>query len=315
MGLTVLLVLTAGWAYRATFSQLAQRWSVDPEYSHGYLVPLFALGLLWFRRGRIAGMSLAPSWWALAALAAGAGLYVAGTCFYFTWVEQTSLLVVLAAVFLAVGGWPALRWAWPAIAFLLFMIPLPGRTESLLANPLQRVSTLASTNALQTLGFFAQSEGNVILLSETELGVVEACSGLRMLLVFFAASTAVAIMAQRSLLQRLLIVASAVPIAVLCNVLRITATGVLYETVGSKAAELVFHDVAGWLMIPMALGFLALELWFLAQVLVAKAPRAVTSEPPVGQLAGAPLRQARAAGLAWRTPVGSVSARGSGDAS
>jgi exosortase len=280
IGIVVTLVLaaTAAWAYRSTLGNLLHRWSVDPEYSHGYLVPLFSLGILWFRRSQIAEARLQSSWGALALLGAGAALYLAGNCFYFTWLEQISLLPVLAAICMAVGGWPALRWAWPAIVFLLFMIPLPGRAESLLANPLQRISTLASTNALQTLGFFAQAEGNVILLSEAELGVVEACSGLRMLVVFFAVSTAVAIVQRRSLLQRFLIVLSAIPIALSANVLRITLTGVLHETVSSKAANFVFHDVAGWLMIPLALAFLALELWFLGHLFIVQT-RPVPEEP------------------------------------
>ena len=227
----------------------------------------------------------------------GVALYLVGDCFYFTWLEQISLLPMLAAICVAVGGWPALRWAWPAIVFLLFMIPLPARVDSLLANPLQRVSTLASTNALQTLGFFAQAEGNVILLSETELGVVEACSGLRMLIVFFAASTAVAIVQPRSLLQRILIVLSAIPIALFANVLRITLTGVLHETVGSKAANVVFHDLAGWFMIPIALALLALELWFLGRLFITQ-----TRHPPGGHRSTANFGRPQPSVLAAHSP-------------
>lgn len=140
------------------------------------------------------------------------------------------------------------------------MVPLPGRFEKILAGPLQQISTLASTNALQTFGFFAQSEGNVIILSDYELGIVEACSGLRMLMVFLTICTAVALLVRRPLTQRLLIVASSVPIAVLCNVIRITTTGMMHETVGHELANQVYHGVAGWLMAPMALAFLGLEL-------------------------------------------------------
>ena len=139
-------------------------------------------------------------------------------------------------------------------------MPLPGRLEKLLAEPLQVISTLVSTNALQTFGFFAHSEGNVIVLNDYELGIVEACSGLRMMMVFLTVSTAVALLVQRSLVQRLLIVASSLPIAVLCNVIRITTTGILHETAGHQIANVVYHDVAGWLMAPMALAFLGVEL-------------------------------------------------------
>jgi exosortase len=137
---------------------------------------------------------------------------------------------------------------------------------------LQRVSTLASTNALQTFGLFAQAEGNIIVLHDCEMGVVEACSGLRMLVVFLATSTAVAILCRRSLIQRVLIVLSAVPIAVLCNVIRITTTGIMHETLGHEIADRVYHDVGGWLMVPMALAFLGLEMVILRRLFVPVGP-------------------------------------------
>jgi exosortase len=247
---------------------LSERWWVDPEYSHGYLVPVFALGLLWLRRQTLEGAVLKPSWWALPLLAAGLGLRLGGTYFYYTWLNQLSFLLVLAAICVGVGGRSALLWTWPAICFLVFMIPLPARLETLLAQPLQHTATLASTNALQTFGVFAESEGNVILLRDVEMGVVEACSGLRMLLVFIALSTAVAIVIHRSPRQKIIIALSAIPIALLCNIIRITLTGILHETVGHKLANAVFHDLAGLLMVPLALVFLVLELKLLAHLFV-----------------------------------------------
>ncbi len=264
----LLIGIAVLWAYAGTFAYLVHRWSVAPEYSHGYLVPIFSLVILWFRCPPREELSGKPSWWALLPLTMAAVLYIAGVYCYYTWFVQLSLLPALAAVIVALGGWKALRWTWLAIVFLLFMIPLPARLDQLLAAPLQRCATLASANVLQTLGFFAHPEGNVILMSEAELGVVEACSGLRMLMVFFAASTAVAIIQRRSLVQSGLILLSAVPIALLCNVLRITLTGVLLEKVSNEAADVVFHDVAGWFMIPLALLFLYIELWFLSHLFV-----------------------------------------------
>ncbi len=248
------------WAYWPTLEGLVHRWSGDPQYSHGFLVPAFAAFLLWRRRADFVALPSRPTWWALPVLAVAAAMLLAGGYYYSPWAEQASLLPALAGLVLAVWGWKALRLAWPALAFLLFMVPLPGRLDKALAAPLQNVATMASTNILQTLGFFAQSEGNVIVLSDYELGIVEACSGLRMLVVFLAASTAVALTMRRSMLQRVLVVLSAVPIALLCNVLRITATGVAHETIGHGAANLLYHDLAGWLMAPLALGFLGLEL-------------------------------------------------------
>jgi exosortase len=262
------------WVHWPAVAEMAYRWGHDARYSHGYLVPLFALFLLWSRRDRLRGAQLGPSWWGLACLAGGLALHFAGTYLYFEWLAGVALLPCLAGACLLLGGWPALRWAWPAVAFLVFMVPLPFRLETALAHPLQRVATLVSTYALQTLGFAAFAEGNVIRMGALQLGVVEACSGLSMLLIFFAVSTAVAVFVPRWL-DKAVLVASAVPIALAANITRITVTGVLHKTVGSRLADLVFHDLAGWLMMVLALGLLWLEFRILSWVLVPEAAREV----------------------------------------
>jgi exosortase len=161
-----------------------------------------------------------------------------------------------------------LRWSWPAIAFLAFMVPLPYRLEVALAHPLQRVATKASNYSLQTLGLPAVAEGNVIFMNESQIGVVEACSGLSMLMIFFALSTALTFVVDRPWWQKLLLVLSAIPIALIANITRITVTGVMHETVGHELANLVFHDLAGWLMMPFALILMWIELQIFARLFV-----------------------------------------------
>src|SRR5439155_19345193 len=114
---------------------------------------------------------------------------------------------------LLVGGRDFSRWSWPAIAFLGFMLPLPFFLEVSLAHPLRRLATMISTYALQTLSCPALAEGNVILIGDARLGVAEACSGLGMLMTFFALATALAMMVHAPLVDRLILVASAAPIA------------------------------------------------------------------------------------------------------
>jgi exosortase len=189
---------------------------------------------------------------------------------------------------LLLGGKKALLWAWPAIAFLAFMIPLPFKLQVALANPLQRVATLVSTYGLQTLGFPALSEGNVILINETRIGVVEACSGLSMLVIFFALSTAFCFFVDRPLWQKLVLVLSAIPIALIANITRITVTGIMHETVGHKAADMVFHDLAGWLKMPFALVLLWLELKALGRLIITATeatfnPQDATTRPTVAK--------------------------------
>lgn len=294
------------WAFAPTFAELAHRWSTDTQYSHGYLVPVFAVFLLWRRReslfpkkkeedpgepqtvenlARLEPRPLDPTpsevdsksaaarqpcspWWGLALLALGTWLRFVGDYLYMDWIDAAALLPCLAGLVLLVGGKAALSWTWPSIGFLAFMIPLPFSLETALAHPLQHLATLVSTYALQTIGLPALSEGNTILINETRIGVVEACSGLSMLVIFFALSTAFIIWVKRPWWQSLLLLASAVPIALIANITRITVTGLMHETVGHMAADLVFHDLAGYLMPPFALGLLWLELKGLSRLLV-----------------------------------------------
>jgi exosortase len=254
------------WAYWTTLLELGQTWKSNPQYSHGYLVPGFAVLLLWLRRDRLDVAALKPSFWGIPLLAAGLGMRLWGVYFYYVWLDAISLIPCLFGLCLLLGGRAAWRWAWPAILFLAFMVPLPYRVASALSGPLQRLATVVSTFLMQVLGLPALSEGNVILLNEAEIGVVEACSGLRMLVVFFALATAVALVIQRRFIDKVIVVLSAIPIALISNILRVTATGILHEMVDGETANAFFHDVAGWLMMPLALAMLGLELKVLSRL-------------------------------------------------
>jgi exosortase len=260
------------WAYWPSFVAMEQRWSNDPQYSHGFLVPVFALAVLWMRQDQGKQVTFAPSVWGLPWLAAGFLLRLLGAAVYIDWFDAISLLPTLLGVCVLLGGWPALRWAAPAVGFLIFMLPVPFTLEVALAHPLQRFATVSSTYLLQMLGIPALAEGNIIVIEDVKLGVVEACSGLGMLVTFFALSTAVALIVQRPWPEKLVIFLSAVPIAVAANVIRITLTGVLYRTAGSAVARVVWHDLAGWLMMPLALGMLWMELQYLSSLFVEPEP-------------------------------------------
>lgn len=257
------------WAFWPTLQGLAHKWATDPGYSHGVLVPIFSAYLLWLRRDRWQIGS--PAWgWGLVALAVGLSLRLLGGTFIFFWFDAVALLPCLAAIVLCLGGRSAFRAAWPAIAFLFFMIPLPYKLETMLGAPLQTLASRGSTFLLQVLGQPAVREGNTIMIHDIKLGVVEACSGLRMLVTFFTFSTGVAMLSGKPALDRICIVLSAVPIALITNILRITATGVMYQT-HPQFAQRFFHDWAGWFMMPVCLAMLGAELWILNR-LVLEAP-------------------------------------------
>jgi exosortase len=248
--------------------EMARRWTVEPTYSHGYLVPLFAVYFLWARRERLDPAQLHPNWWGLLIVLLGTAMRLVFGYFSITSPDRFSIIPVLVGVCVALGGWHALAWAWPSIAFLLFMIPLPAGSDQFLTRPLQRMAAIASTYLLQSLGFVAESEGNVILLPDGELEVAEACSGLRMFMTFCALCTAIAALSHRSTIQRVIILASAFPLALICNVLRITLAGIAYAKLGADAAHAFYHSLAGWIMIVAAVGFLSLELLILSHLFI-----------------------------------------------
>ena len=136
----------------------------------------------------------------------------------------------------------------------------------MLGGSLQSLATICSTFTLQTIGIPAVSEGNIIWLTEKPLGVAQACSGLRMMTSFFALASGVALVIERPLWERWLIILSAPLIAIASNVLRISATAIAYEFGNEKMAEMIFHDLAGWLMMPTGLLLLWAELFLMSKV-------------------------------------------------
>ena len=260
------LLLATVWAFWPTLADMAHKWSTDDHYTHGYLVPVFAGVLLWLRRDQFDVAQLGTSWWGIVPIVASAVLRLASAYLNLDWLDGLAFLLCLSGICLVVGGPHVIRWAFPSVGFLVFMVPLPYTVERAMSLPLQRLGTAVSVYVMQTLGLPALSQGNIIEVGEHQVKVAEACSGLRMLVVFFALSAAVALLIDRSIWTRFIVLASAVPIALISNITRITVTGILYELVSSHVANFVFHDLAGWLMMPLGLGLLWCELALLSRL-------------------------------------------------
>lgn len=265
-GLAIPLLAAIIWSYWPALVAMQSKWQNDPQYSQGYLVPLFSLYILYLRKAMVQNVALQADTRGLLLIAVGLGLHIFCGYFNVDWIDGVSFLISIAGVFWLLGGLKALHWSWPAVAFLVFMLPLPHRVETGLGYPLQRIATIGSEFLLQTMGISAVAEGNVIFLSNSRIGVVEACSGLSMLLIFFALAVAIIIMFQPAWPERIVLLLSAIPVAVGTNVLRITATGAVQEIFGEEIAEKVFHDWAGWLMMPVAFALLLLVLWLYQKV-------------------------------------------------
>jgi exosortase len=254
--------------YASSFRWLVDQWNRDPNYSYGFFVIPIAAVIFWTRRGMLDRSKMVPRWWGFLPLLAVVALRYPLYEWNEQFVETATLPVVAAGLALALGGWHLLRVALPSIVFLFFMLPLPGSINMMLAGPLQKMATVGSVALLQMFGLPVMSEGNVIVIGATPLEVARACNGLSMLLSFVTLIAATVILVERPMLERVILMISAIPIALVSNILRITATAICYHRLGAEAGDKIAHDLAGWAMMPIALGLVWLELRVLSWLFV-----------------------------------------------
>jgi exosortase len=255
-----------GWLYAGTLAAMVQDWWQNPDYSHGFLIPPLALYFLWERRMSLVSQPVQPSFWGLLGVLGGMGLLLLGTVSAELFTMRFSLLLTLAALIFLHAGWAALRTVWFPLAYLLFMIPLPALVYNTVAFPLQRVAANVAADTLPLLHIPVYREGNIISLSFATLEVTEACSGIRSLLSLMALAVAFAQLTQRTIIQKLFIALSALPITVIANSARVTVTGVLANFVSIDIAEGFFHTFSGWLVFVVAFVLLSLEGWMCTRI-------------------------------------------------
>ncbi|GIX49561.1 MAG: hypothetical protein KatS3mg131_3772 [Candidatus Tectimicrobiota bacterium] len=259
------VVLAAGlvaafvYLYLPVLVPLAAQWWDDPDYSHGFLVPLLSAYFAWRQRPLLARLRPRPSAWGLGVLLLGVGLALLGNLGAELFLMRVSMVVVVAGLLLYLLGWPYLRQLAFPVGFLLFMIPLPAIVLNALTFPLQLLAAKLSTTALQLVGLPVYREGNVIFLPHITLEVVEACSGIRSLVSLSALAVVFAYLTQAVNWKRGLLALSAIPIAIVANAFRIWGSGVLAFFFGPRVAEDFYHTFAGWLVFVVAFALLVLE--------------------------------------------------------
>jgi exosortase len=262
-------LLVLGLAYAPNFLDLVSIWSRNPNYSHGPLVIPIAVWIFWRRlsnaKQKPTFNSKAASYWGWAFLAVILALRVIAYERNARWSENATIVPAVTCLAWIFGGWSLLYVAWPAIAFLLFMLPLPEAVNNSISLSLQGIATAGSCYLLQLSRIWVVQRGNTIDLTTNsgEMGRLEvaaACSGLSMLMTLAAVVTATIILIPLPTWKRVTILASAVPIALASNILRIVGTGWCYYFMTEPTSRHWAHDISGWLMMPVALAFVALEL-------------------------------------------------------
>ena len=255
-------------AYAPNLIDLVKTWIREPDYSHGFLVLPIALVImyrLWPQKP-----SDQPTPWmpGLLVVVLGLGLRVWFHNRGQNWSETATLLIVIFGLGLSRLGGRTIRSVWPAFAFLVFLLPLPTAVNNLLSQPLQGSATWAACKVLRITGLWVMPEGNVIVVGGERLEVAAACNGLSMLMSLAATVAATAILVPMTLIKRLVLLATIIPIALVSNILRISATAWCYYQFGAAIGSRYAHDAAGWLMMPTAMVFVGLELLVMSWLIV-----------------------------------------------
>ncbi len=257
-------ILTAllAFHYRYVIYGLTYYWQNNGDWSHGFIIPLFGLYYLYSRRDRLP-LSYSDRW-ALARLAGillitlAFVLYVGGTTYRMEYPKRLSLVISIMGVVLMTCGWAITRWSWFAVAFLVLALPLPERLYFQLTMPLRVVAAKVSGTALQAIFPRMIVEVQAVVIHywhegrHGQLDVEQACSGIRLLIAMMALGVATAFISDRPVWQRMVIILACVPIAVFCNFIRVTITGILHVQGHTELATGFWHTLLGLGMLSIA---------------------------------------------------------------
>lgn len=251
-----LIALLVAWLYFPIVTQMVYQWYLDPNYSHGFIVPVFSLVVLWKERTRLAALKTEPSSWGLLILLLAVSTLIVGVLGAELFLSRVSLLILIAGVVVFFFGWRCFRTVLFPWAFLILMIPLPAILLTAITLPLQILASSTAATLLPLAGVPVLREGNIINLPAMQLEVAEACSGIRSLLSLITLCIVYGFMAETRTWVRIVLLLSSIPIAVAANSLRIVVTGILAQYWNPARAHGFFHVFSGWLIFLISLGLL-----------------------------------------------------------
>lgn len=248
IGLAAAAVFLLSSLYFSVLLKLVHDWYVLPDFSHGFLIPIFVGYLVWSRRKALERTLVAPSWAGLWLLLPGLALLVLGVLGSELFLTRISFLLVGGGIVWLLVGWQMLRELRLPFAVSLLAIPIPQVIFNQIALPLQLLASWAASSLLPIFHVPVLRDGNVIRLPSIALEVAEACSGIRSLMSLFTLAVLYSYFAERSTPRRWILIACSVPVAVCANMLRIVGTGLLVQYRGPEVALGFFHEFSGLLM-------------------------------------------------------------------
>lgn len=259
-------------AHAWQFFLLFNRWRSDPNWSHGFMIPLFSLYLLYTRREELLAARPKACGWGLAlVILAIVGELAAFFLFYTIgrdWIVQLSMVLLMLGLVLYLAGPRIALLAWVPVVFLAFSLPLPDQLYTRMALPLQNLAANVAGGALPLMGVEVTSSASKLMVTSVSgntypLMVAEACSGMRSLMAFLALSVAIAYLENRPVWQRVVLVTAAVPVAVFCNFIRVMITCGAFVLDKTQWGTGFLHEFTGMLMLIPAF----VLLWLLGRLL------------------------------------------------
>jgi exosortase D (VPLPA-CTERM-specific) len=244
--------------YRVVLVKLCQDWWTDPDFSHGFIVPLFSAFVIWRDRARLAAIPKKPSWWGLVLVAAALAWLVVGVTGSELFLSRTSGLVLLAGIAVTFWGWQRLRRLAFPLLFLLFAIPIPQIVFNQITFPLQLLASRLAAELLPLFQVPVLREGNVIHLPAMALEVAEACSGIRSLMSLGALAVICGYLLEKSVWKRIVLALASVPITVAANAGRVVGTGLCVQYWDQEKALGFFHEFSGLVIFFISLALILL---------------------------------------------------------
>jgi exosortase len=239
--------------YAPVIQGLVINWYQDPDYSHGFFVPLLSAYLIWLKRAELIKLPGQPSWYGLLIVLAALGLLFLGSLGAELFLTRIGLVSTLAGLVIYFRGWPTLRSISFPMGLLLLMIPLPALVYNEIVFPLQFVASSFATKVLETVNLFpVLKEGNILVLPQSRIEVVEACSGIRSLMSLITLAVCYGYFAERNRYIRIVLVLLVIPLAIISNGLRVVGTAMLTYYWGPEAAEGFLHSFSGWVIFIVA---------------------------------------------------------------
>jgi exosortase len=254
--------------YAPQIGVLLQRWR-EPNWSHGYLIPLFSLYLLYCRWDQICRTPMKTSPAGLVILIAS--LLAMIICIYpisNPWLVQLTMIPALFGLVLYQVGWKMMKLAWLPVVYLVLAIPVNDTVYTQVSLPLQNVAAFASSTFLSAIGVTLETSASQLMIKSNggnwyPVTVAEACSGVRSLMAFIALGVALAYLAERPVWQRAILLVMIIPVVVLTNMARVTITCYMYVIDRPELGQKFMHTFLGMLMLIPA----GLALWGLAKLM------------------------------------------------